>query len=311
MEIIRDISALPQRYRGSAVSIGNFDGVHRGHARIIECLQGLAEKVAGPVVVFTFDPHPVRILRPEQVPPPLTWTKRKAELLSELCVDAMVVYPTDKHILSLEPQDFFQQIVCQRLSARALAEGPNFCFGRDRAGNIETLTDLCNVADIPLQIVEPLLDGGEFISSSRIRKAIHNGHVDDARRLLTQPYRIRGMVTHGAARGAKIGFPTANLAAIDTLIPAEGVYAGRIIREDKTYAAAINVGPNPTFGEHLDKVEVHVVDFSGNLYGEPLEVDFLSRLRDIHPFEDSESLKRQLGHDVRKTREIVESSGLR
>jgi len=309
MEIIHDISAFPQRYRGGAVSIGNFDGVHRGHARIIECLHRLAEKIAGPVVVFTFDPHPVRILRPEQAPPPLTWTNRKAELLSALRVDAMVVYPTDQHILSLGPQEFFQQIVCESLSTRALAEGPNFCFGCDRAGNVETLIELCKDGNIPLQIVEPLLDGGEFISSSRIRKAIHNGHVDEARRLLTQPYRIRGMVTHGAARGAKIGFPTANLDAIDTLIPAEGVYAGRIIREDKTYAAAINVGPNPTFGEHVHKIEVHIVDFSGNLYGEPLEVDFLSRLRDIQPFEDSESLKRQLDLDVRQTRGIVQSLG--
>lgn len=116
------------------------------------------------------------------------------------------------------------------------------------------------------------------------------------------------MVTHGAARGAKIGFPTANLDAIDTLIPAQGVYAGQVMREDKTYAAAINVGPNPTFGEHVNKVEVHIVDFSQNLYGEPLEVDFLARLRDIQPFENSASLKRQLEYDIRQTRGIVAGS---
>ncbi len=199
MEIISDISALPQRFRGGALSIGNFDGVHRGHARIIECLCALAEKIAGPVVVFTFDPHPVRILRPEHAPPPLTWTKRKAELLSELGVDVMVVYPTDEQILSLGPQAFFHQLVCQSLSARAVAEGPNFFFGHDRRGTIDTLRELCRASDIPLEIVEPLLDAGDFISSSRIRKAIQRGDADEARRLLTQPYRIRGMVTHGAA----------------------------------------------------------------------------------------------------------------
>ena len=305
MHIITDLTQVPDHLQGGAVSIGNFDGVHRGHARIIAQLKSLATDVDAPVVVFTFDPHPVRLLRPEQAPPPLTWTKRKAELLSQLDVDALIVYPTDEDVLKLTPQQFFDQVVCEQLNARAMAEGPNFFFGHKRSGNIETLGELCQSKGIPLKIVEPLKDDGEYISSSRIRMSIQAGDVASALTMLTEPYRIRGMVTHGAARGSKIGFPTANLDAIDTLVPTVGVYAGRAYAGEKTFAAAINIGPNPTFGEDERKVEVHILDFSENIYGEPLEVSFLARLRDTQPFDGIESLKRQLAQDVAAARKIA------
>ena len=305
MQIIRDIQNLPSELLGGAVSIGNFDGVHLGHAKIVAQLNMLATELDAPVIIFTFDPHPVRLLRPEQVPPPLTWTKRKAQLLRQLDVDAMVVFPTDEHILSLSPRQFFDQVICERLEARAMAEGPNFFFGHERSGNIDTLRSLCDAKQIPLQIVDPVRDADDVISSSRIRKAIQAGDVDTARRLLTEPYRIRGMVTHGASRGARIGFPTANLDAIDTLVPAPGVYAGRAILQAKYLAAAIHVGPNPTFGEEEKKVEVHILDFSENIYGDPLEVDFLTRLRDIQPFDNVETLERQLALDVARARTCV------
>ena len=305
MQIVHDIHNLPPNLLGGAVSIGNFDGVHLGHARIIEQLKKLATDLTAPVIIFTFDPHPVRLLRPNQAPPPLTWTKRKAQLLSQLNVDAMVVYPTDEQILSLSPQQFFDRIVCRCLQARAIAEGPNFFFGHRRAGNIDTLRSLCQAKQIPLQVVEPVREAADFISSSRIRAAIQTGDVDTARRLLTEPYRIRGMVTHGASRGSKIGFPTANLDAIDTLVPATGVYAGRAIHQNQNLAAAIHVGPNPTFGDEEKKVEVHILDFSENIYGDPLEVDFLTRLRDIQPFDGVESLEKQLALDVARARGFV------
>lgn len=305
MQIIRDINNLPANLLGGAVSIGNFDGVHLGHARIIGQLKKLATEITAPVIIFTFDPHPVRLLRPDQVPPPLTWTKRKAQLLRRLEVDAMVVFPTNEQILSLSPQQFFDQIVCGRLQTRAMAEGPNFFFGHQRTGNIDTLRSLCKAKQIPLKVVDPVRDADDFISSSRIRKAIQAGDVDTARRLLTEPYRIRGMVTHGASRGSKIGFPTANLDAIDTLVPATGVYAGRAIYQGQNFAAAIHVGPNPTFGDDEKKVEAHILDFSENIYGDPLEVDFLTRLRDIQPFDGVESLEKQLTLDVARARQFV------
>lgn len=299
------MTAANHDLRAGAVSIGNFDGVHLGHARIIERLVAQARAVGGPAVVFTFDPHPVRLLRPEQAPPPLTWTDRKVELLAKLGVDCVVAYPTDRELLGLPATSFFTQIVCEQLQAQALVEGPNFFFGRDRQGNVDTLGQLCRAAGITLEVVEPLVIDGQLVSSSRIREAITAGRIDEARECLTQPYRIRGMVTHGAARGAKLGFPTANLAAIDTLVPGAGVYAGRAMARGATRPAAIHIGPIPTFGDPLPKVEVHLLNFSGTLYGEPLEVDLLTRLRHVQAFANVEELKTQLRQDVAMVRKLL------
>jgi riboflavin kinase/FMN adenylyltransferase len=280
------------------VSIGNFDGVHLGHARIVLQLIAAARAAGGPAVVFTFDPHPVRLLRPAEAPPPLTWTDRKAQLLAELGVDAVIAYPTDEALLQLSAEAFFQRIVLDSLGARAMVEGPNFFFGHNRSGTIEVLRGLTAAADMRLTIVEPLIIDGDFVSSSRVRKLLIAGQVDEARRMLTHPYRLRGMVTHGAGRGAKIGFATANLAAIDTLLPGLGVYAGAAYTDGVRWPAAINVGPNPTFGEQALKMEVHLIGFNGQLYGQPLEVDFISRLRDIQPFANVQALTDQLQRDI-------------
>jgi riboflavin kinase / FMN adenylyltransferase len=306
VRLLRSLDNLPADLRHGAVTIGNFDGVHRGHARLVERLLSKARELGGPAVVFTFDPHPVRLLRPESAPPPLTWTDRKAQLLDELGVTAVIAYPTDDRLLQLSPEEFFQQIIQEKLTARGIVEGPNFFFGRGRAGRIDTLGRLCNEAGISLEIVQQVKVGTEYVSSSRVREAIQAGDVDLARQLLTRPYRLRGMVTHGAGRGGKLGFPTANLAAIDTLLPAHGVYAAHAITTAGNWPAAVNIGPNPTFGEQALKVEVHLIGFAGSLYGQPLEVDFLSRLRSIHPFESIEALKAQLTKDVSAAREIAE-----
>jgi riboflavin kinase/FMN adenylyltransferase len=305
VQLYRDLNTLPPELRGGALTIGNFDGVHRGHARLMKRLQATAREVAGPAVVFTFDPHPVRLLRPHAAPPPLTWSERKAELLQELGIDAMVAFRTDEAFLALSAEQFFQRVVRERLDARAVIEGPNFFFGHNRSGNVDLLRRLCDEAEIRLEIVEPLQEDGAYVSSSRIRDLVSGGNLQLASKLLTHPYRIRGLVTHGDARGAKIGFPTANLEAIDTLLPAVGVYVGRAYASAGTWPAAVNIGPNPTFGEHSLKVEIHLLDFEGSLYGAVLEVDFLSRLRDIRPFASVDELVQQLHRDVEATRQIV------
>lgn len=306
MKLIRSLTEFPESLRGGALTIGNFDGVHRGHQVIIDQLKQFASRDGGAAIVFTFDPHPVRILRPDQTPPPLTWTNRKADLLADLGVDAVIAYPTDRTLLELSYRDFFQRIVVEKIAANAMVEGPNFYFGRGREGTVDQLGKLCRESSIELQIVEPKLENSDsFISSSRIRDLIRIGDVDQSRQLLTRPYRIRGMVTHGAARGTKIGFPTANLDAIDTLIPAKGVYAGRTYVDGRSHWSAIHVGPNPTFGEHTRKVESHLLNFEGSIYGEAIEVDFISRLRDIRQFENSRQLTDQLDLDVQSTRAIA------
>ncbi len=305
MPITRHLEELTAAERGGAVAIGNFDGVHLGHRRIVERLLVHAGELGGPAIVFTFDPHPVRLLRPAECPPPLTWTERKAELLAALGVDRIVAYPTDEALLRLSAREFFERIVVQALAARAMVEGPNFFFGHNREGNAAVLAALAAEAGVTLEVVAPVVVDGQTVSSSRIRALVAAGDVAGAARLLTAPYRIRGMVTHGAGRGARLGFPTANLEAIDTLLPAVGVYAGRAWIGGKPWAAAINLGPNPTFGEQAVKVEIHVLDLDAALYGQPLEVEFDERLRDVATFGSPEELVAQLRADVQRVRQIV------
>jgi riboflavin kinase/FMN adenylyltransferase len=302
VSIIRHLEQFPAASRGGAVAIGNFDGVHLGHRRIVERLLARARELGGPAIVFTFDPHPVRLLRPTECPPPLTWTERKAELLAAIGVHRVVAYPTDESLLLLSARQFFERIVVEALGARALVEGPNFYFGHNREGDVGLLAQLAAGAEMTLDVVEPVVEGGAIVSSSRVRQLIASGDVTAAARLLAVPYRIRGLVTHGAGRGAKIGFPTANLAGVDTLLPAAGVYVGRAWINGAAAPAAINLGPNPTFGEQALKVEVHVLDREVALYGQPLEVEFVARLRDVVKFGSAEELIGQLRRDIEAVR---------
>ncbi len=306
MKIIRHLDQLPESLRGGAVSVGNFDGVHRGHAQLVERLVHHARQHGGPAIVFTFDPHPVSLLRPDQVPARLTATPRKSQLLETLGVDALVAYPTDLEMLNLSPGDFFQKILVEQLAVRALVEGPNFFFGKDRSGDIEMLAQLAAEADVQVEIVQPVQAGGVQVSSSLIRSFLQQGDVEQARKLLTAPYRVRGLVERGAGRGAALGFATANLGQIETLTPGVGVYAGIGYLGEQALPAAIHMGPNPTFGETQNKIEVHLIGLNQPLYGEWLEVDFLRRLRDIQPFESVQALQRQLQQDIALAAESFE-----
>lgn len=309
MKLLRSLDELSATERGGAVAVGNFDGVHRGHAELTARLRAQARRVGGPAVVFTFDPHPAWILRPQSAPTPLTWVDRKAALLAELGVDVMVAYPTDEALLNLTAREFFDRILVGALGAKALVEGTNFCFGHDRTGTIDVLRQFATEAGIQLEAVEAVRFDDDIVSSSRIRTLIHDGRLAEAGRLLTRPYRIRGLVRHGAARGGKLGFPTANVDGVDTLLPGPGVYAGRAWVKGTPWPAAVNVGPNPTFGEQALKIEAHLIDFHGNLYGELLELDFAAQLRPVKKFAGLEELKTQLAADVAQARSIIEKMG--
>lgn len=306
MKLIKQLDDVPAELKNGAVTIGNFDGVHQGHARLLSRLITRAKKVGGKAIVFTFDPHPTQLLRPESAATPLTWLDRKVKLLAMLGVDALVAYPTDMAMLSRSPVEFFDEIVLGSLAARAMVEGPNFFFGRNRSGDIQTLDQLCRQSAIELDVVRPLSSGNAYVSSSRVRSLIRAGEIAQATNMLTAPYRIRGTVAKGAERGRQLGFPTANLSKIDTLIPAEGVYAGRAYVDGKLWPAAINIGTNPTFKEHELKLEAHLIDYAGDLYGQVLEVDFLARLRDIHSFSKIEDLIQQLRKDIKACREVYQ-----
>ena len=305
MRLIRHLDDLPANLRGGAVSVGNFDGVHLGHARIIHRLIQSARAHGGPAVAFTFDPHPAVVLRPDRVPPTLTTTERKADLLGRLGVDAVVAYPTNREFLEFSARDFFDRILVNALGARAVVEGPNFFFGRDRRGNVDVLKQFCVEASIDFEVVEPYDLDGRIISSSRTRRCLAEGRVEEVAAMLTEPYRVHGMVVHGAGRGASLGFPTANVDMVPTLLPREGIYAGRGYVEGQPVPAAISLGPNPTFNEGKLKLEVFLLDFEGDLYGQLVEVDFLARLRDVMRYHSVDELLAQMHRDVEATRQIV------
>ncbi len=305
MKTIRSLDEFPDSLRGGAVAIGNFDGVHLGHARLVERLRAMAERVGGPAVVFTFDPPPTRLLRPDAAPEPLVRLERKVEILAELGLDAVVVYPTNKEFLEIEAREFFDRIVRGRLSVRAMVEGPNFFFGHNRSGNVEVLRRFCEGAGMPFEAAEPVEIAGRIVSSSRIRSLVSAGRLDEARMMLGRPYRIRGVVIHGAGRGARLGYPTANLGRIDTLLPGHGIYAARARAENAWHPAAVSLGPNPTFDEGGTKVEAHLIGFQGMIYEQPIEIDFLTHLREIKRFASVETLVDQIVRDVARTVEIV------
>jgi riboflavin kinase/FMN adenylyltransferase len=306
VNIYRDLDSLPNSCCGGAVAIGNFDGVHRGHARIIQRLLAIAGELGGPALVFTFDPHPARLLHPEQAPAPLCWADRKAQLLAALGVDAVLVYPTTLDFLRMEAREFFDRILCRRLRARCVVEGRNFFFGHNREGTVEVLRQFCDEAAVRLEVVDSLEIDGQTVSSSLVRRLVAAGAVDRVRHMLTEPYRIRGRVIHGAGRGDGLGFPTANIEGIDTLLPGEGVYAGGVWLAGQRHPAAVAIGPNPTFHEQTLKIEAFLLDYRGNLYGQTVEVDFLARLRNIMQFASVAELIRQMTDDVEATRRMEE-----
>jgi riboflavin kinase/FMN adenylyltransferase len=294
-----------------AVAVGNVDGVHVGHVAIVERLRAAAGERGLPAVVFTFDPHPVSIVRPEAAPAPLTTPRRRADLLAALGVDAVLVQPTDRQLVALEAEDFYHDILRGRLRAAALVEGRDFHFGARRRGDVALLGRLCAAEGVFLEVIEPVLRDGESVSSSRLRRLIGAGRIREANTLLTAAYRATGTVIEGARRGQTIGFPTANLGGIPTLLPAAGVYAAHAVAEgDGTaWPAAVHIGPNISFGETAISVEAHLIGYAGNLYGRTLHVDFLDRLRDTRRFATVDELRAQLSVDVERAAEACRSAG--
>jgi riboflavin kinase/FMN adenylyltransferase len=297
---------VPARLHGAYLAVGNFDGVHRGHARLLGRLRALADGAGAPAVALTFDPHPVALLRPETAPVPLVWTGRKVDLLEQAGATEVGVFRTGTWLLGLTAREFFDRVIVGQFAARGMVEGPNFGFGRDRGGDSRLLGQWCAEAGLAFEVAAPTEAEGQIVSSSRIRKALAEGLIDEANDMLGRPYRIRGIVTHGAARGAGLGFPTANLDEIDTLIPLDGVYAAHALVDGLAWPSAVHVGPNATFGEQIRKVEAHLIDFHGDLYGRTVELDLLRLLRPTRKFAGLDDLVDQIRVDVARARDVAQ-----
>lgn len=280
------------------MAVGNFDGVHRGHAELVRQVRQLAETVGGPATIITFDPHPLQLLAPERFQPQLTTVDDRAMFLLNVGADAVGVLQTDAELLGLTPETFFSRILIDGFQAKGIVEGFNFRFGRNRAGSIDTLRDMCGRQKIPFRIVEPFEWNGVLVSSSRVRGALDAGEVRSAADLMNRRYSVIGLVVEGAKRGRTIGFPTANLDLVQTLLPKEGVYSVQAHTSSGSFPAAANIGPNPTFGEHARKIEVHLIGFDGDLYGSNLRVEFVERLRETRKFANVGDLVEQMKRDI-------------
>jgi riboflavin kinase/FMN adenylyltransferase len=303
-------AAIPQACRGGAVTIGNFDGVHIGHQALLAETVRQARTLSGPSVAVTLDPHPQQLLRPAAFQPILTTLDHRAALLQSHGADHVLVLGITSSFLNLGADDFFDRIVRGGLAPLAMIEGFNFGFGRGREGTTEVLKNLTRAAGIALTLVKAREWGGKPVSTSRVRGELAAGNVAAARELLGRPYRLVGTVGMGQRRGQTLGFPTANIQDVATMVPGDGVYAVQVHCRQQSWAGAANIGPNPTFGEHARKIEVHLIDFEGDLYNEALKVDFLERIRDTRVFSGPAQLVEQLQRDIEQSR-LVGAAGPR
>jgi riboflavin kinase/FMN adenylyltransferase len=306
VELIRELGQIDPRYKGGVVSVGVFDGVHVGHRRVLGRTVERARALGAPAVAFTFHPHPLAVLRPEEAPPLIQTFGQKLEFMREIGI-AAVIWPREgAAVLAMPPQVFFHEVVCGALAARAMVEGGDFRFGSGAGGDRRTLESLAGPRGIEVEFVGEVLVDGERVSSTRIRRLIAAGGVAEAARCLGRPYRFQGTVVEGEHRGAKLGYPTINVESPRFLVPAEGVYAGRALVLGKSCAAAISIGRMPTFhAAHPLVVEAFLLDFEGELYGEQAALDFLEYLRPQQAFPDAEALKRQMAADCERVRGIV------
>lgn len=300
---------VPSSAKGGIVTIGNFDGVHLGHQSMLTIVREHARKVAKRVVVVTFDPHPVNVLKPDVSLPKLSTLETRKELLKRFGADDVCVLNVDHALLSMAPETFFDEVVRKQLDASGLVEGPDFHFGKDRAGDTTVLKKLCDQSGLSLTVIPAVCEGSEMISSTRIRKLLADGAVAEAVSLLGHGYTISGVIGRGAGRGQTLGIPTANLERIEVLLPRNGVYAAQCSLQGQKLACAVSIGPNPTFDDHERKVECHILNFSGDLYDSDLSIELLAEIRELHSFASHESLVSQIKADINQCRQVVAEFG--
>lgn len=307
----RSLTEVPADLGRTVVVIGNFDGVHLGHQHVIARARELADQNGAlPVVVVTFDPHPMAVLRPDHAPVMLTDLQTRCALLCEAGADDVLAIPFSREIALWSPGEFAARVLAQTLGAAHVVVGANFRFGRKAAGDVGSLAETGREHGFTVEGIE--LDGGPQVwSSTYVRTCLVAGDVEGAAEALGRPYAVRGEVVHGDQRGRDLGFPTANIPVGEIAVPADGVYAGWLRLLDEADAeplpAAISIGTNPTFaGQRERRVEAHVLDRDDlDLYGRPVEVSFVARIRGMLAFEGIDALVETIKGDVERTREIL------
>ena len=298
---------LPESLRGAIVALGNFDGFHLGHQAVAGEAIRWAREEGRPAIIATFDPHPVRHFQPDAPPFRLTTLEQRQELYLAAGATAMLVFHFDGELAGTTAEDFVQRLLGDHLGVAGVVTGEDFTFGKARGGNFDKLVSLGKEVGIEARAVPPVLDGGEAVSSSRVRNALRDGDPQEAARLLTRPFAIRGVVQHGDKRGREIGYPTANLPVEHYLRPRYGIYAvtGRILSTGQELKGAANIGVRPQFDPPKELLEPYFFDFSGDLYGQEIEVAFHHFLRGEAKFDSLDALVAQMDRDCDEARRLL------
>ncbi len=304
MEIILGLDQLKRPLRNPVVTLGNFDGVHLGHQRIFSRVREEASKIKGEAVVITFEPHPLRVLAPERCPPLLTSFRKKMMLIEKSGIQTVLCIQFSILFSEISPFDFVRSILVERIGARKVIVGYNYHFGKGQKGDVSFLNEICEPFHVEVEVVEALRIGDTTVSSSKIRELIKTGKVDEASNLLGRDYPILGRVVEGARRGQTLGFPTANIEAVDELYPLEGIYAVDVFWHGQCFKGVANIGYNPTFpagtGERgrTPALEVHILDFNRSIYGDEVQINFKKRIREEVPFDSASELVTQIRKDI-------------
>lgn len=306
MQVIHDALRSPDLPYGCVLTIGNYDGIHRGQRAVIEKVVERAGERGSQAVVVTFDPHPVAVLRPDEAPPRLSLDRQREAVLEEIGVDVLLVVRFTEEFAATEPEEFVRDFLHRQLAVEEIYVGDDFAFGKDRQGDVDLLEDLGEELGFEARGVAEVLHYGEAISSTRIRQAVREGEMELAMELLGRPYALYGEIVRGDRMGQRLGWPTANLQPENEHLPGDGVYAGRIRFPEMPglFDCVINVGTRPTVYENYQRVvEAHILGFSADVYGEKAEILFYKRLRAEKLFPSVMDLSAQIAKDVETTRE--------
>lgn len=286
------------------LALGNFDGLHRGHLKIIERVRRGAAEHGGTPMAMTFDPHPPRVVRPDKAPPLLMTKAQRLDALHRAGIQCVAVVRFTREMSQWDPETFVRTVLVEWLHVSEVWVGANFLFGHNREGNFSLLRTLGARYGFRADKIDPVRYKDFVVSSTRIRRLVGEGRMDEAGALLGSQYAVEGTVTEGRKRGREIGFPTANLTTENELLPPDGVYATMMMIDGVVHPALTNIGLRPTFGETVPTVETHVLGYSGNLYGRRVRVSFVQRLRDERRFEDVDALRAQIEADQRRAERL-------
>jgi riboflavin kinase/FMN adenylyltransferase len=305
MNVIYDLKELKRPLINPVLTIGNFDGVHKGHLSLFDRVKQLSDRIHGQSVVMTFDPHPIRVMKPGNGPPLITPTKQKLQLISDAGIDVILCIPFTREFASIPAEAFVRDILVGTIGIKEIVVGYDYTFGSERRGDTELLRKMGEELGFKVHVVEPIHINDILISSTSIRNFVQQGNLADTKKLLGRDYQITGTVKTGAGRGGKLlGIPTANLLPVDELIPKRGVYAVIAVLEDRNYFGVCNIGYNPTFGVHALSIETHLLDFHEDIVGRTITIRFISHLREEKSYRNAQDLADQIRKDIQQAREL-------